>query len=76
MGFRTTKKDGKNMAQKRGREYKAKNSQMIDFDANAISFYTDMDVPSVYIFTSKALIRDYLNIFKDYNSTTYRRYCV
>lgn len=44
-------------------------ANMIDFDANTISFYTDMGVPSVYIFTSKALIRDYLNIFKDYNST-------
>ena len=44
-------------------------ANMIDFEADVISFYTHMDIPSVYIFTSKALIRDYLNIFKDYNST-------
>lgn len=42
-------------------------AKMIDFDANKISFYTGMDIPSVYIFTSKALVYDYMNIFKGYN---------
>ena len=43
-------------------------ADMIDFDARRIAFYTGLDVPSVYIFTSKALVRDYLEIFKGYNS--------
>ncbi len=43
-------------------------ANIIDFDANSISFYTELDIPSVYIFTSKSLVRDYLNIFNGYNS--------
>ena len=44
-------------------------AKMINFDAHRIAFYTDLDIPSVYIFTSKALVHDYLDIFKGYNST-------
>jgi|AGTN01.3.fsa_nt_gi DNA modification methylase len=42
---------------------------IIDFDAHNIAFYTELDIPSVYIFTSKSLIKDYLNIFIGYNNT-------
>lgn len=44
-------------------------ADIIDFDARSIAFYTELDIPSVYIFTSKSLIRDYLNIFEGYHST-------
>jgi len=44
-------------------------AKIIDFDAHNIAFYTEMDIPSVYIFTSKSLVRDYLNIFDGYNNT-------
>lgn len=44
-------------------------AKIIDFDAHNIAFYTEMDIPSVYIFTSKSLVRDYLNIFQGYNNT-------
>lgn len=42
-------------------------ANMLDFDARRVAFYTEMDIPSVYIFTSKALVHDYLDIFKGYN---------
>lgn len=44
-------------------------AKIIDFNANNVAFYTEMDIPSVYIFTSKTLVRDYLNIFEGYHST-------
>lgn len=43
-------------------------AKMIDFDAHKLSFYRELDIPSLYIFTSKTLVRDYLNIFEGYNS--------
>lgn len=39
---------------------------IIDFDANSISYLAAMDVGSIYIFTSKDLIPDYLQIFKEW----------
>lgn len=44
-------------------------ANMINFDANKIAFYTKLEIPTVYIFTSKALIHDYLDIFNGYNNT-------
>ena len=39
---------------------------IIDFDANSISYLAAMDIGSIYIFTSKDLIPDYLQIFKEW----------
>lgn len=41
--------------------------KIIDFDAYSISFLASEDIGSIYIFTSKDLIPDYLQIFKDWN---------
>ena len=43
-------------------------ADILDFNANNIAFYTELDIPSVYIFTSKSLVKDYLNLFTGYNS--------
>ena len=42
--------------------------KLLDFKANNIVLYTELDIPSVYIFTSKSLVKDYLNLFSGYNS--------
>ena len=39
---------------------------IIDFNAFDISYLAKMDIGSIYIFTSKDLIKDYLEIFKDW----------
>ena len=39
---------------------------MVDFDANSINWLSNTDFGSMYIFTSKDLIPDYLKIFKDW----------
>ena len=39
---------------------------MVDFDANSINWLSNTDFGSMYIFTSKDLIPDYLRIFKDW----------
>ena len=39
---------------------------MVDFDANTISWLNKTNYGSIYIFTSKDLILDYLNIFKEW----------
>jgi DNA modification methylase len=39
---------------------------IIDFDANSIGYLAAMDIGSIYIFTSKDLIPDYLQIFKEW----------
>lgn len=39
---------------------------MVDFDANSINWLSNADFGSMYIFTSKDLIPDYLKIFKDW----------
>lgn len=39
---------------------------IIDFNPYSISFLSNMDIGSIYIFTSKDLIKDYLEIFKDW----------
>lgn len=41
--------------------------KIIDFDANTISWLAKSNIPSIFIFTSKDLVRDYLNIFKNYS---------
>lgn len=40
---------------------------IIDFDAYSISYLAAEEIGSIYIFTSKDLIPDYLQIFKDWN---------
>lgn len=42
---------------------------MIDFNAETISFYTDLGIDSIYIFCSKELLADYMQIFKGWNFT-------
>jgi DNA modification methylase len=44
-------------------------ANIIDFEVQKIAFYRELDIPTLYIFTSKALIKDYLNTFERYNST-------
>ena len=39
---------------------------MVDFDANSINWLSNTNFGSMYIFTSKDLIPDYLKIFKDW----------
>lgn len=41
--------------------------KIIDFDANTISWLAKTDIPSIFIFTSKDLVRDYLSIFNNYS---------
>ncbi|MHC1695105.1 MAG: site-specific DNA-methyltransferase [Eubacteriales bacterium] len=41
--------------------------KLINFDPDSIRFITELDIPSVYIFTSKTLLRPYLNMFEGYN---------
>ena len=45
---------------------KARIKNIIDFDAYQIRYISEMDIGSIYIFTSKDLIKDYLEIFKNW----------
>jgi site-specific DNA-methyltransferase (adenine-specific) len=40
---------------------------LIDFEVKKIKHILDLEIYSFYICTNKKLIRDYLNLFKDYN---------
>ena len=46
---------------------KSRIKNIIDFDPMGISYLANMEVGSVYIFTSKDLIGSYLDIFKDWH---------
>jgi len=39
---------------------------IIDFDAKTLSYILSMPIESIFIFTSKDLIKDYLNMFEGY----------
>lgn len=43
--------------------------KLINFKADTIAFYRELDIPSVYIFTSRDLIRDYLEQYKRWSGT-------
>lgn len=57
---------GAGIIKERTKNVKKRIENIIDFDANSISYLAQMEIGSIYIFTSKDLIPDYLQIFQDW----------
>lgn len=57
---------GAGFINEQNKNVKERIKDIIDFNPYSISYLSNMDIGSIYIFTSKDLIKDYLEIFKDW----------